>query len=71
MDKKEVAVKKYVVRLREEERKRLEKMVHAGKQAAGRLTGARILLKADVSDTGEGWSDSRIMEGLDVSASLV
>jgi Homeodomain-like domain len=35
------------------------------------LLKARILLKADVSEVGEGWSDSRIIEALETSASLV
>jgi transposase len=32
---------------------------------------ARILLKADVSEVGEGWSDSRIIKALETSASMV
>jgi transposase len=32
---------------------------------------ARILLKADVSEAGEGWSDSRIIKALDTSVSMV
>jgi transposase len=32
---------------------------------------ARIVLKADVSETGAGWSDSKIMAALDTSASMV
>jgi len=71
MAKKEIAVKKYVVRLSVEERERLEGIIRKGKNAAGRLAKARILLKADVSDVGEGWSDSRIIEALEVSASQV
>src|SRR5438270_5683764 len=35
------------------------------------LLKARILLKADVSDSGEGWSDSRIIAALDTSASMI
>ena len=35
------------------------------------LTKVRILLKADVSDAGEGWSDSRIAEALDTSIDTV
>jgi hypothetical protein len=35
------------------------------------LTKARILLKADVSDAGEGWSDGKIAEALDASAANV
>jgi hypothetical protein len=64
---KEVAVKKYVVRLSEEERARLEEFIRKGKRAAHLLTKARILLKADVSEAGDGWSDSRIAEALDTS----
>ena len=71
MMKKETGVKKYVVRLSAEERERLEGLIRKGQNAAGRLAKARILLKADVSDGGEGWSDSRIMAALDVSASMV
>ena len=33
-----------------------------GKHPAIQLLKARILLKADVSEAGEGWSDSRIVE---------
>ena len=32
---------------------------------------ARILLKADVSEAGDGWSDSRIIKALDASVSMV
>ena len=64
MAKKEIAVKKYVVRLSAEERDRLEAMVRAGKNSAQILTRARLLLKADVSDAGEGWSDSAIATAL-------
>lgn len=71
MPTQDARVKKYIVRLSAEERQRLEDMIHKGKDAAGRLARARILLKADASDAGPGWSDSRIMESLDVSASLV
>jgi hypothetical protein len=42
---KEVAVKKYVVRLIEEERARLDEFVRKGKRAGRLLTKARILLK--------------------------
>ncbi len=59
MAAKEIAVKKYVVRLSGEERERLETLLRKGKSPAQRLLKARILLKADVSEAGEGWSDSR------------
>jgi hypothetical protein len=43
-----------VVKLSGEERKRLEALIHAGKSSARILTRARVLLKADVSEAGEG-----------------
>ena len=46
-------------------------MLRKGKQRAPVLTKARILLKADVSEGGEGWSDSRIIEALGTNASTV
>ena len=68
---KEIAVKKYVVKLSAEERERLEALVRAGKSPARLLTRARILLKADVSGAGEGWSDSAISAALDTSINNV
>jgi len=66
-----IAVKKYVVTLSAAERVRLDEMIHKGQRAAQLLTKARILLKADVSDAGEGWSDRRIAEALDTSIATV
>lgn len=71
MAKKVVAVKKYVVRLSAEERAGLEAILRKGKSTAGRQLKARILLKADVSEAGEGWSDSAIIEALETSVSMV
>ena len=71
MSGKEIAVKKYIVRLSSEEREQLETLIRKGKGPAQRLVKARILLKADVSEAGEGWSDSRIIAALDTSASMV
>ena len=68
---KEIAVKKYVVRLDAEERERLNELIRKGKRSAQLLTKARILLKADISDAGEGWSDSRIAAALDTSIATV
>ncbi len=64
---KEIAVKRYVVRLTGAERDRLDAMIGAGKHPARLLTRARILLKADVSEAGQGWSDSAISAALDTS----
>lgn len=68
---KDIAVKKYVVRLSAEEREQLQALIRKGKSPARRLLKARILLKADVSDLGEGWSDGRIIKALDTSASMI
>ncbi|MHC4047943.1 IS630 family transposase [Bradyrhizobium sp. 23AC] len=71
MATKEISVKKYVVRLSGEEREQLEALIRKGNSPAQRLLKARILLKADVPDAGEGWSDSRIIKALDTSVSMV
>jgi Homeodomain-like domain len=68
---KEIAVKKYVVRLSSEEREELSALIRSGKRSAQLLTKARILLKADMSDAGEGWSDSKIADALDTSVANV
>ena len=65
------SVKKYVVRLSTEEREQLQALIRKGKGPATQLLKARILLKADVSEAGEGWSDSRIIEALETGASMV
>ena len=67
MAAKEISVKKYVVRLSGEEREQLEALIRKGKSAAQRLLKARILLKADVSESGEGWSDNRIIKALETT----
>ena len=71
MAAKEISVKKYVVRLSGEERERLEALIRKGKSPARRMLKARILLKADVSEAGSGWSDNRIIEALETSPSMI
>ena len=71
MTAKQAAVKKYVVKLSDEERERLNTLIHTGKHRARQLVKARILLKADASDAGEGWSDSQIAAALDSSVDTV
>jgi transposase len=68
---KQVAVKRYVVKLSAAERERLNTLIHLGKHPARQLTKARILLKADASEAGEGWSDSQIAAALDTSIDTV
>jgi transposase len=58
--------KKYIVKLTDEERKKLEKMVSAGKWSAKKILRTRVLLKAD-----EGWLDEKIAEALDVNVRTI
>jgi transposase len=68
---KEIIVKKYVVRLSDDERQQLTTLIRKGSSLAQRLMKARILLKADVSEAGEGWSDTQIIKALETSPSMV
>jgi Homeodomain-like domain len=68
---REIAVKKYVVKLSAEERECLESLIHSGKHPAQKLTKARILLKADASPAGEAWSNSRIASALNTSLATI
>jgi Homeodomain-like domain len=68
---KEIAVKKYVVKLSAEEREQLDSLTRSGKHPAQKLTKARILLKADASEAGEAWSDSQIASALNTSLATV
>src|SRR6202045_4820846 len=67
MAAKEISVKRYVVWLSAEEREQLEALIRKGKSPAQRL----LKLKADVSQAGEGGSDSRIIKALETSISMV
>jgi len=68
---KENAVKKYIVTLSDAEREKLNALIHSGKHPAQKLLKVRILLKADASDGGEGWSDSEIAAALETSVARV
>jgi homeodomain-containing protein len=67
----EIAVKKYVVKLSDEEREQLQTLIHVGRRSAQQLMKARILLKADASENGEAWSDSRIATALETSIATI
>ena len=62
--------KKYVLRLTDQERGRLQTLVRRGRAHARSLLYARILLKAD-ADGPERWTDERIAEALEVSTATV
>ncbi len=51
-------MKKYIVRLEAEERKRLEQLVGTGKGAAYRIRHANILLAIDISEAGAKLKDA-------------
>jgi hypothetical protein len=68
---KEIAAKKYVVRLTAEQREQLRAVARLGGASSQRRLKARILLKADVGEGGEGWSDAQIVALLEASASMV
>ena len=64
-------MKKYIVRLSMEERETLMKLITSGRGPARMFTRGRILLKADQSDNGPGWSDEKISEAFDVTIQTI
>ena len=66
-----MANKKFIVKLSSDERKCLEAKISKGKTAAKIILKARILLKADQSEEGPGWTDERICKALDTKVAMV
>ncbi len=66
-----MANKKYIVELTSEERAQLNAMIKKGKSSAQANLKARILLKADQGEAGEGWKDTRIVEAFDTNVRMV
>ena len=64
-------MKKYIVRLSNLECETLKKLITSGRGPARMFARARILLKADQSDDGPGWSDERISEAFDVTVQTI
>ena len=64
-------MKKYIVKLTEQEREELEQMISSGKHSARKLTHARILLKADQGPGGPHWTDEQIVEAIGASPSTI
>ena len=56
-------MKRYIVRLTEEERKKLREVVQKNEGSSHRVKRAMILLKSDAQ--GPGWSDKKIAEAFD------
>lgn len=63
--------KKYHVTLTDDERTMLHALLASGKASARTLTHARILLKADESASGPGWTDEAIREALDIGLATI
>jgi transposase len=62
-----LTMKKYAVMLTVSERTQLKQLIAAGTAPARKLTHARVLLKADQSPQGSGWTDEAIADALEVS----
>ena len=71
MAAKEIAVKRYIMKLSDAERELFNTLIHMGKHPARQLMKARILLKADASEAGEGWSDGQIARALNTGVATV
>ena len=63
--------KRYVVRLTDEERTQLKKLLAKKHLAAQKRKRAQILLKADAGEKGPRWVDTRIAEAFDVGVVTV
>jgi hypothetical protein len=63
--------KRYVVRLTEDERSDLRRMVSTGKAAARKILHARVLLQVDESPGGPGWPDTQVSESLRVHPNTI
>ena len=62
---------KYVVQLGVEEREQLQVMIDEGRGSKSVRKRGRILLKADESEQGPGWTDERVAEFAEVGLSTV
>jgi transposase len=62
---------KYVVRLTDEERGKLEDLVNKGRVAAAKRRRAQVLLKADAGPEGPGLTDEQVAAALDVGTPTV
>lgn len=63
--------KKYIVKLTNEERAELNKILSNGNAAAKKHKIARVLLRADSSEAGMGYTDAKIVDEVEISAKTV
>ena len=72
---KEDPMKKYIVKLTDEERLELERVAHGkkGKRdiAAWKVQRAKVLLKCDQSEGGPKWTDERLSAAFDVTTRCI
>ena len=64
-------MKKYIVQLNEEQRQALKHLISSGIAPARKILHAQILVKADSSQTGPGWSDEQIQKTFEIGLSTV
>jgi transposase len=64
-------MKRYIVELTTQERNELAQLVSKGKAAARKITHARVLLEADESKNGPGWTDNQISEALGIHLNTI
>ena len=64
-------MKKYIIKLSQEERDTLKKIITSGRGPARMFARARILLKADQGEHGPNWSDEKISDALDVTVQTI
>lgn len=64
-------MKKYIVTLTGEERRKLTQLIRSGKHGAQKLPRARILLKADQRLGAPAWTDKTIAQALEVGVATV
>jgi hypothetical protein len=64
-------MRKQTVVLKPDERKALSDLIASGTAPARKLTHARILLKADQSDSRTAWEDGAISQAFDISRATV
>src|SRR5262245_27665866 len=62
---------KYVVKLGQDERDELQRLVDEGKGSKEARQRARVLLKADEAEGAPGWTDERVAEFAEVGLSTV
>jgi transposase len=64
-------MKQYIVELTSKERAELQQIISKGNTTGYRIKYAHILLKADQSQAGPGWPDSKIAEAFNCNMSTI